>query len=590
MKTGSRAIASGVEYDHLFPRAEGRNIVWKKNGKLKDTVGLMKRVIAFTQPQTKRIAEELRAETIEKTCRKIWNFTFKHLQYRKDEDGKEQVRSPARSWSDRKIGLDCDCMTVFIGAILMSLKINNFSIRLTRYESDSFEHVYPVVHTPNGVIIMDCVVHQYNYEVPYTEKQDIKMDLEFLNGFGDEDEFSEFEYLDGTEDDFDFIDDDDLEGLEGKEARQQKRAEKKQIRKATPLKQKVAKGLHVINRVNPATALLRAGVLACMKINFMKVASKLRYAYWTESQATQNNMDVSKYRQLVKIKEKLEKIFFGAGGKPENLKKSILTGRGNRNKKVTLNGLGAVINYSSNSHDLIDLIGNDTYYDEFSQVSLTKGVNGLGEPVTATASIAAASGVIGTIAGLVKNLGELFKKGSPQESEEKILDNTFDQEDKNSNVKAENISQLAPVTRSAIVPDDDNSLPVTESTDDPSDLPAPTEKSADTPTTEKKGIVKWVSENKVLAFGIGLAVIGGTILTVRAMKKKPKATSRGATVNGLDGIKKRKKPTTTTKKSIKKKVTPKKSTTKRKVKTTSRKKATTQAKRGRTNYRRIELL
>ncbi|MBI1836447.1 MAG: hypothetical protein HYR91_04190 [Flavobacteriia bacterium] len=604
MKTGKRTIANGVEFNSLFPKAEGKNLVIKNYAELSDTVSLMKKVITTTLSDTKQISKVLEKSTLEETCASVWEFCFNHLQYEKDEQNKEQVRRPARTWKDRQQGIDCDCMTVFIGSILMNLDIP-FSIRLTKYQSSEFEHVYPVVHIGNKVIIMDCVVHKYNYEVPYTQKQDIKMDLQYLNGFED-DEFDEFEQLEGWEDDYNR---DELEGLDGNQKkldRKYNRQEKRKTRVAkytnSTLKQKLGKGLHVVNRLNPATALLRAGVLASMKVNLMKVAGKLRYSYWTDAQAQQNNMDLAKFKQLKTIREKLEKIFYGAGGKPENLKKSILTGRGNRDKKVSLNGLGEVISPVYNEHDLIAIIGTDTYYDEFNQVQNKNGVNGLGS-VTAGASIAAASGVIGTIATLIKKLGGLFKKGSKEEKDDEVQDKISDEEEKNSPHNSDEIAnQVVTTQRSSNLPAlkttsvdttaDESGTDETESTDMESRSANTNAKSAD--AGGSGGFMQWVKDHPLLSLGIAGAVIGGTILAVKALKGKkapPKSSKALNGLEGLDGVRRK-----TTKKPLKRKVTVKRKTTTKtpiKRKTTKqkprRRKATTHAK-SRGYVRRIELL
>ena len=102
-------------------------------------------------------------------------------------------------------------------------------------------------------------------------------------------------------------------------------------KKGGKLKNFIHKALHVTNRVNPATALIRSGVLISMKLNLFKVAQRLKFAYLTDEQARQKEVDMSKFDRLKKVKEKLEKIFYDAGGKPENLKKAILTGKGNKN-------------------------------------------------------------------------------------------------------------------------------------------------------------------------------------------------------------------------------------------------------------------
>jgi len=71
---------------------------------------------------------------------------------------------------------------VFISSILSNLKIKH-KLRITKYSQDHFQHIYPIVPTTGGnYITVDCVVDRFNYEEPYTEKQDTKMELEYLNG------------------------------------------------------------------------------------------------------------------------------------------------------------------------------------------------------------------------------------------------------------------------------------------------------------------------------------------------------------------------------------------------------------------------
>lgn len=631
MRTGRRNIASGNEYDYLFPKAKGENVRLIRFAELKDTIRLMKKTITSYLEDTRELSKILAAPTEHETCANVWNFCFKHLQYRKDDQGKEQVRRPARSWQDRHAGVDCDCITVFIGSILTNLKIP-FLIRLTKYNSSEFEHVYPVAITPKGEIIMDCVVHQFNYQVPYSNKKDVTMELQFLNGFDDEDD--EFDRYDPYSQilDNDYPDDaqafllldEDLEGLEGKAERQQKKAarqekredrkearqEKREEKKAAkpPGKEGVKKVLNVVNKVNPATALLRAGILASMKLNLLNAAAKLRFAYWSEAQAKANNVDPAKYKKLLEVRKKIESIFYGAGGKLENLKEAILKGKGNADKRVALNGLGAVIERVHDDQDLRTIIGEETFYDEFASV---ENVNGLGEPITVAAAVTAAAGVIGTIVALIKKIGSLFVKGSPQAQQEIVQDNTAVQEDATRTFSAQNLTNLATraeqstslpaVTSRAMTPAAPSaSDELTELTD--LDLDEPEEATTGQMMTRSEplknggtgsgGIVQWIKDHPIASLGIAAVVIGGTVLAVRAMKAKKSSQAKKPLngiegLNGLDGTRRRKPAS-------------KKNATRRKSKTTvnrrrrkrtaaKTRKAPTPAKR-KGRYPRVELL
>ncbi|HOZ86928.1 MAG TPA: hypothetical protein PL029_04170 [Bacteroidia bacterium] len=386
----------------------------------------------------KYVDQELRGLTTYEACKKLWEFIYKHISYVKDERGIETVRSARRLIRDGKG--DCDCYTCFIDKCLYELKIP-FINRITKYSSSSFQHIYPIVPIGSGkYIVMDCVVDNFNYEQPYTEKEDHPMDLQYLDGiddtatalvgidardlFGNSSEIGELGKL--------------LKRNKGggggsapakkpgifkrktpeqKSAKKQVRKEKRQVRG-----KKVLKVVNKVNKVNPATVLLRGGILASMKLNVLKVAEKLKWGYATREFAASKGMDMSKYDQLKKVLAKSEKIFYAAGGKPENLKKSILTGKGNKNHEVS--GLDDIGDFST----MPELLG-AIYEDEF-----VNGLEGfgdlgqLGEPATA-AAITAASGAMGAMALLLKSVGTLFpkkekkKKGS---SGEQAADQTSD--------------------------------------------------------------------------------------------------------------------------------------------------------------------
>ena len=449
MIVGKRKIKSGTRFNYLFPRASGRDIQVKKNAKLSDTIQQIKKVVRENSWQVKKLAQFLKAESITKTCRNIWEFAYNHFQYQIDKMGVEQIRTPARSWRDRKSGIDCDCFSTLIGATLYRLKIP-FIFRITRYSSDQFEHIYPIALIGNKQIILDAVIDEFNREVPFTEKKDIIMELHTLNGITarsilDEiDDEKSFSNPDLSIDALDLFSDDieELSGLEGKrerEARRAKRKEKRQQNKKEGslkerVKEKIAKGKKFLTKVNPAIALLRAGILASMKLNVFKVASKLRFAYWTTEEARRNNMDLNKFNQLQRIREKMEGIFLKAGGKPTKLKKAILTGKGNRNRMVQLSGLGMVIEMPSDEDDLRTILG-DLYSEDFDNETL----NGLGAVAATGAVITAASGVMATISRIIKKLGGLFKQGSKEAQQEQIQDNTDNQEDKHRKFSVRNI-------------------------------------------------------------------------------------------------------------------------------------------------------
>lgn len=182
--TGRRNIKSGKEYEKYFTEKPlGQEVELMKAGTVYDTLKLMKKVVSQTLSQTLEIASALKGNSREATCRNIWNFLYHNIQYKKDSAVREQLRTPARSWKDRKSGIDCDCYSIFASSILTNLKIPH-SFRMTGYKGD-YQHVYVVVPKENGdgFYIIDPVTDRFNYEVPYVKKHDQMISM--LNGVDD---------------------------------------------------------------------------------------------------------------------------------------------------------------------------------------------------------------------------------------------------------------------------------------------------------------------------------------------------------------------------------------------------------------------
>ncbi len=451
----NRNIRSGIEYDQFFERAPGKKYTVKKNATLSDTVGFIPKVVHLTLNQTGRIAQQLKGRNTYETCSNIWYFIYNHIQYKKDESGREQIRSPRRTWHDRKQGVDCDCYSTFIASILNNLRIPHI-LRITKYKEDHFQHIYPIVPYNGRYITVDCVTNHFNYEVPFSEKKDFPMELQFLDGFDS----------DGM-DDLGKIIQRNMAKTKKPMPLKLKAPIKKPgqplLKKAVPaLVKKITantantasssspaapatpkpvstgtstpavkkpklfkKILNKVNKINPATVLLRNGILAAMKLNVKNVAARLRWSYLSPQQAAAKNIDPAKYQKLVATRQKLEKIFFGAGGKPDNLRKAILGGKGNKDNAASPGLSGEEEQWTNHINEyssLQQLLGQEIYYSENVEgMEGFQGLGQLGEPISLT-SIGAAMGVIAGIVASLKQIGDIFKtkqKGSEDFDESK---------------------------------------------------------------------------------------------------------------------------------------------------------------------------
>jgi len=569
----TRNIQSGEGYTHLFPKAEGTNKTIRKNADVTHTVAFIPKVVNETLHHTKELAQRLKGTTTYETCSNIWHFVYQHIAYRKDQEGYEQIRSPARTWHDRQKGVDCDCYSVFISSILTNCNIPHI-LRITKYHRDYFQHIYPVVVLHEKEIPIDCVTEQFNYQVPYSEKRDYPMDLQYLNGF-----------------------DDDLGQLYGKKKAKQtakavtktkkpsllQKLKGKTVQKAktapaptgTKPKKKgfLKKVVNKINKVNPATLLLRNGVLAAMKLNVKNVAGRLRWSYLTPEQAAGQGIDPQKFQRLIATRQKLEKIFYGAGGNEKNLKKAILGGKGNKDKAVAgLDGFDGMvgIDYMNVYTPLPQLLGHEIYHSEnIEGFDGFEGLGQLGEPVT-LASVGAAMGVIAGIVASLKQIGNIFnKKGEgsndfdPQaneaaennapvpnttpipEAEAKeavkevintqaaIIENNALLPAPSNNTSFPTVSTGTSQSESAIMPIESNAteeavqnavVPQTNAVSTTTNTVAPTP----TPTGESfwDKNKSWLKPVAIGAGGIGLIAIGLAVMKPNAQQNKPH-TSRG---------------------------------------------------------------
>jgi len=176
----ARRLKPGTEYDRLIPSPDFKSDHIKWFPKLDDTLDGMKQIVRNTLGHTAKLAPALKGGTLEATCNNIWHWVYQHIQYKPDRPFREELRSPARLWAERKTGGDCDCYSITIGSILANLGIP-FSFRVARYYEDKgFQHVYVVVPSKEarrGYFIIDPVMDEPDAEKTILEKKDFPMQL-----------------------------------------------------------------------------------------------------------------------------------------------------------------------------------------------------------------------------------------------------------------------------------------------------------------------------------------------------------------------------------------------------------------------------
>ncbi len=287
-------------------------------------------------------------------------------------------------------------------------------------------------------------------------------------------------------------------------------------------------GKHVIKPIartfnrflNPVTILLRNGFLLAMKTDMMKVASRLRYGYLSHAQAKKMGIDMRKFGKLRKAVAKAESIYRVAGGRGRNLRKAILGGKGNRDRKVPLSGftLGNIDEEPTFYNDPFEKFVLEADVDTIEAfINNEIEVDGLGAVATGTA-VAAASGAVASVATVLSKIGNIFGKANNvvnQANQLKQQTRTLFQKPRR--LPRPPAPRFLPPQARPLPRRIPRRLPPT-STQILRNQPLPV-KTNTTTSTEKKS---WIQRNKTpLLIGAGVLVAGtGIAIAVNSGKKK----------------------------------------------------------------------
>ena len=167
----------------------GQSKILKRFADVQDTIVAIKRIVAENYLSVDELAHQLEASNDAQTFENIWNFVRDNIQYKNDDKGVEQLRTPQRTLHDR-IG-DCDDFSILISSILTNLNIQHQLIVAAYKAKNQWQHIYSVAYTSEGGVdryVIDCVpeIPYFNYEAkPIKNKIIIDMKLEELNGVND---------------------------------------------------------------------------------------------------------------------------------------------------------------------------------------------------------------------------------------------------------------------------------------------------------------------------------------------------------------------------------------------------------------------
>jgi hypothetical protein len=165
-------------YDHLIDKAN-LSIVDYGDKDLKFVLNKIQWFINKHHHQVHQLAKHLYDDDVKQAAFNIWHFIKHNITYKLDEHQKEQLRTPARTWSDRFAGVDCDDYTIFSAALLLCMKHQPELTTVEFNNNGYYSHIY---NTVNG-IVLDGVMSAFNRHPDFvTHTISIPMKVEGLFG------------------------------------------------------------------------------------------------------------------------------------------------------------------------------------------------------------------------------------------------------------------------------------------------------------------------------------------------------------------------------------------------------------------------
>jgi hypothetical protein len=211
---------------------------------------------------------QFNGRTLHSIGKKLYDYLLKNTHYIVEPDSYQTLRSPAailELGSKKNVGLDCKSYSLFIGGILDALQRKtgryiNWCYRFASYKPFSKlpHHVFVVINPDsNNEIWVDCCIDKFNYHKPYSYKTDRKAMLYSISGVG-----------------------------RTRKTKEQKKARAKKIKEK--IKDKIKKGAKVVVKFNPATATARNAFLLLVKLNALKLATRLNLLIQKDPKKLQN--------------------------------------------------------------------------------------------------------------------------------------------------------------------------------------------------------------------------------------------------------------------------------------------------------------
>lgn len=175
MRDPRRPQYVSANWDALIPAARNRTDTVRKSGTLAETVQQMHVLVRDYGRQMCKVANVLKTGDPEQDAYHVWHWIKTHVRFKLDKTGVEQLRTPARSWADRRTGVDCDCYSIMAASLLKCMGYRPTFVVVKFSGQDSYTHVFVVC---NGYTV-DVNMSQFNEEPDLINE---RMQIDVLSG------------------------------------------------------------------------------------------------------------------------------------------------------------------------------------------------------------------------------------------------------------------------------------------------------------------------------------------------------------------------------------------------------------------------
>jgi hypothetical protein len=152
------------DYSQFF--APANNATTLAGSGLTDTMQLIADTCRRNYKDCAKIAAHLKGDCKLQSAFNLWHWMRNNIKYEYDSEGKEEVRTPLRTWQDRKRGVDCDCLSVFAWCTLYNMGYNPMFELAAFNGKENYSHIYLNL---DGIII-DRVWYIFNTRPPQVTK------------------------------------------------------------------------------------------------------------------------------------------------------------------------------------------------------------------------------------------------------------------------------------------------------------------------------------------------------------------------------------------------------------------------------------